>query len=110
MPGFWSGIKVRLSNVQSKMPETDHRCLGGGRSVREFVAEREGFEPSRRYPVYTLSRRAPSTTRPPLHAPVRRKTAIYPTAERLQDLVPFHNQDTSRIFANSCLERRRDEL
>ena len=109
MPGFWSGIKVRLSNVQSKMPETDlaswRGALGPG-----FVAEREGFEPSRRYPVYTLSRRAPSTTRPPLHAPVRRKTAIYPTAERLQDLVPFHNQDTSRIFANSCLERRRDEL
>ena len=31
-----------------------------------FVAEREGFEPSRRSPAYTLSRRAPSTTRPPL--------------------------------------------
>src|SRR5262245_8080611 len=30
------------------------------------VAEREGFEPSRRLPAYTRSRRAPSTTRPPL--------------------------------------------
>ena len=30
------------------------------------MAEREGFEPSRRLPAYTLSRRAPSTTRPPL--------------------------------------------
>src|SRR5690606_18481713 len=30
------------------------------------VAEREGFEPSRRFPAYTLSRRAPSTTRPSL--------------------------------------------
>ena len=30
------------------------------------MAEREGFEPSIRLPVYTLSRRAPSTTRPPL--------------------------------------------
>ncbi len=30
------------------------------------VAEREGFEPSIRFTVYTLSRRAPSTTRPPL--------------------------------------------
>ena len=30
------------------------------------LAEREGFEPSRRFPAYTLSRRAPSTTRPPL--------------------------------------------
>ena len=27
------------------------------------MAESEGFEPSIRFPVYTLSRRAPSTTR-----------------------------------------------
>ena len=26
----------------------------------------EGFEPSKQFPVYTLSKRAPSTTRPPL--------------------------------------------
>ena len=32
----------------------------------EAMAEGEGFEPSIRFPVYTLSRRAPSTTRPPL--------------------------------------------
>jgi hypothetical protein len=31
-----------------------------------LLAEREGFEPSRRFPAYTRSRRAPSTTRPPL--------------------------------------------
>ncbi len=31
-----------------------------------WVAERQGFEPWRRFPAYTLSRRAPSTTRPPL--------------------------------------------
>ena len=31
------------------------------------MAEREGFEPSRRFPAYTLSRRAPSTTRPTVH-------------------------------------------
>ncbi|CUH48215.1 hypothetical protein RUA4292_02393 [Ruegeria atlantica] len=34
------------------------------------VAERQGFEPWRRSPAYTLSRRAPSTTRPPLRAGV----------------------------------------
>ena len=33
-----------------------------------ILAEREGFEPSRRFPAYTLSKRAPSATRPPLHA------------------------------------------
>src|SRR5690606_29946665 len=39
------------------------------------VAEREGFEPSIRFPVYTRSRRAPSTTRPPLRkATVRLRT------------------------------------
>ena len=38
-----------------------------GRTLsRGQVAERKGFEPSRRFPAYTLSRRAPSTTRPPL--------------------------------------------
>ena len=30
------------------------------------VAEGAGFEPAIRFPAYTLSRRAPSTTRPPL--------------------------------------------
>ena len=30
------------------------------------LAERKGFEPSIRFHVYTLSRRAPSTTRTPL--------------------------------------------
>lgn len=30
------------------------------------MAERAGFEPALRFPVNTLSRRAPSTTRPPL--------------------------------------------
>ncbi len=30
------------------------------------VAERAGFEPAIELPLYTLSRRAPSTTRPPL--------------------------------------------
>lgn len=34
------------------------------------MAERQGFEPWRRFPAYTLSRRAPSTTRPPLRIPL----------------------------------------
>jgi catechol 2,3-dioxygenase-like lactoylglutathione lyase family enzyme len=32
------------------------------------VAEGVGFEPTIRFPVYTLSKRAPSATRPPLRA------------------------------------------
>ena len=35
-----------------------------------LVAETKGFEPSRRFPVYSLSRGAPSTTRPRLHRSV----------------------------------------
>ena len=30
------------------------------------MAERMGFEPMIEFPLYTLSKRAPSTTRPPL--------------------------------------------
>src|ERR1035437_9780420 len=32
----------------------------------DIMAEREGFEPSIEFPLYTLSKRAPSTTRPSL--------------------------------------------
>ena len=39
--------------------------LSYGRLI--LMAEREGFEPSIRVNVYTLSRGAPSATRPPLH-------------------------------------------
>ncbi len=31
------------------------------------MAERAGFEPARQLPTYTLSKRAPSATRTPLH-------------------------------------------
>ena len=51
-------IYQKLGNVRFRGPEG--------------LAEREGFEPSRRFPAYTLSRRAPSTTRPPLRISVRR--------------------------------------
>jgi hypothetical protein len=36
------------------------------RKAAVFLAEREGFEPSIEFPLYTLSKRAPSTTRPSL--------------------------------------------
>ena len=34
--------------------------------METFLAERMGFEPMKEFPLYTLSKRAPSTTRPPL--------------------------------------------
>ena len=35
-------------------------------NLQDFTVERKGFEPSKQSPVYTLSKRAPSTTRTPL--------------------------------------------
>ena len=54
-----------------------HRLSGRGMTPHEMskryqrvaqrrMADRAGFEPAIRFPVYTLSRRAPSTTRPPV--------------------------------------------
>ena len=39
-------------------------------SLDNVMAEGAGFEPAIRFPAYTLSRRAPSTTRPPLRCSV----------------------------------------
>jgi hypothetical protein len=42
------------------------------------LAEGEGFEPSIRFPVYTRSRRAPSTARPPLRTvPMYRRSPAF---------------------------------
>lgn len=46
------------------------------------MAVRVGFEPTLEFPLNTLSKRAPSTTRPPHHTPrggvgPRRKAGIY---------------------------------
>ena len=40
------------------------------------VAETKGFEPSRRFPAYSLSRGAPSTTRPRLRRPVYQRGGL----------------------------------
>ncbi len=65
---------MRPAHRTSRPPSTP------GSLVLRFrvLAEREGFEPSRRlFTPYSLSRRAPSTTRPPLQAspPGRRRKA-----------------------------------
>ena len=36
-------------------------------NIANLMAERMGFEPMKGLLLYTLSKRAPSTTRPPLH-------------------------------------------
>ncbi len=65
-------IQFSESRMASLNPfETKRKKAPSGTSSRVCnvrVADREGFEPSRRFPAYTLSRRAPSTTRPPVRA------------------------------------------
>ncbi len=46
------------------------KLLGGNNMQNCVMAETKGFEPSRRFPAYSLSRGAPSTTRPRLRRPV----------------------------------------
>ncbi len=60
----WRNVREsRTSEPQRGMANAD----GQERTARKrALAERAGFEPAIRFPVYTLSRRAPSTTRPPL--------------------------------------------
>src|SRR5580693_1651469 len=51
-----NSLEYRIS-VDSQAPEN---------GLRNALAEGVGFEPTIRFPVYTLSKRAPSATRPPL--------------------------------------------
>src|SRR5258708_37662205 len=47
------------------------------------MADREGFEPSNDFHRYTLSRRAPSTTRPPVRTRKRGDTRGRPTPQAI---------------------------
>jgi hypothetical protein len=65
-------------NLDRQSPGKTGRILGLHerkrtlRRMTKVVAEGAGFEPAIPFPVYTLSRRAPSTTRPPLRIPLVR--------------------------------------
>jgi hypothetical protein len=58
--------------------------ISGAREFWEVLAEGEGFEPSIRFPVYTLSKRAPSAARPPLQRGYRggRHYTLWPRKAR----------------------------
>ena len=45
--------------------------------LANLMAERMGFEPMIEFPLYTLSKRAPSTTRPPLHKLMKYTSLVY---------------------------------
>src|SRR5271165_2804209 len=53
-----------------------------------YLAEGVGFEPTIRFPVYTLSKRAPSATRPPLRGSPRNITTRLRVTTRAQSAPP----------------------
>jgi hypothetical protein len=66
-------VPLRLGNHENSMANGNGKNHGPPLAKSDetlinqlVLAEGEGFEPSRRLPAYTRSRRAPSTTRPPL--------------------------------------------
>ena len=52
-----------FSNPKKALP---FKLLEGFCGNKSQMADRAGFEPARRFPAYTLSKRAPSATRPPV--------------------------------------------
>ncbi len=57
---------TRESGFRTPKATLPFKALRDFLSSESRMADREGFEPSIRFPVYTRSRRAPSTTRPPV--------------------------------------------
>ena len=74
--------------VKHKKPIGSAPALAG----TAVLAERQGFEPWRRVTAYTRSRRAPSTTRPPL-----------PTASLLSILLQLQGPSNTRHCPPGCL-------
>jgi hypothetical protein len=61
-------IPLRRPALSTQITRLKLSCLSAPIYI---LAERVGFEPTNTVRCYTLSRRAPSTARPPLHAAAR---------------------------------------
>ena len=72
---------------------------------KRAVADRAGFEPAIRFPVYTLSRRAPSTTRPPV-----RRAAYGVHARDFQGLKPRAAQGCVQLSFAVAYSRERGHM
>ncbi len=57
---------ARNEGLRTPKTTLPFKVLEGFSCQKKIMADRQGFEPWRRSPAYTLSRRAPSTTRPPV--------------------------------------------
>ena len=73
VPGIyrvWTGTSgIVRERLCLETPHIASTLISSGTGREQFLAEGEGFEPSIRFPVYTLSKRAPSAARPPLRHP-----------------------------------------
>jgi hypothetical protein len=81
MPTLWSApSRKRLGPRYLSVYTLSTKPISSYRKAATFqrcgLAERKGFEPSMQFPAYTLSRRAPSTTRTPLFFRVAKITAF----------------------------------
>ncbi len=59
----FGGVRESPTGDERELPA---EILSATKDLPKAMAEREGFEPPIRFPVYTLSRRAVSTTHPSL--------------------------------------------
>src|ERR1700681_715497 len=74
-----AGPPLRGVIPASSLSQSADRCR---QKFTQRLAERVGFEPTNTVRCYTLSRRAPSTARPPLHKPESAPTAGRVTSPR----------------------------
>ena len=79
-----------MSRKQSALPGV--RCGVDGEPDSKFLAERVGFEPTLEFPLNTLSKRAPSATRPSLRrfreATARQNRSLEPALRFYGDGTP----------------------
>jgi hypothetical protein len=107
--GHLSGSRRKHPGTQAKLrPMGQPPCASNW-----VVAEREGFEPSIGVNLYTLSRGAPSATRPPLRERQRILTHAAPSpppARKEPDFVPIsRNFELPGRAWGECRPRRRTD-
>jgi hypothetical protein len=107
-------VGCRWTNFASYLDVISCYCRPGWTIADNSLAEGVGFEPTIRLPVYTLSRRAPSTTRPPLRSfsrhPSRRILRSgadrTPKARRAKPDQPKRLASTCRFLRTSPIDKR----
>src|SRR5688572_32126081 len=74
----WIPISAASAKTPFESAASSPKQKGASRPVLYCLAEREGFEPSiSLLSLYSLSRGAPSTTRPPLRSPLPKPSQFY---------------------------------